>query len=117
METINDINKALKIFEEASIIQVESSENGDYKTGNKNYNKIVKAVSFLKNLNSINSLFQFLDHKHPGPRIWSAYYTLPIDEKNAVKVLKELSNQPGIISLIAKTTLDEWKKGNLKFDS
>lgn len=115
METINDISVALKIFEEASIIQVEATENGNYRTGNKNYDKIVTAFSFLKSQNSIDRLSQYLNHQHIGPRLWSAYYTLPIDEKKAINVLKELTKHPGIIALTAETTVEEWKKGKLKF--
>lgn len=115
MKKIVDIETALKMFEEASIIQVESTENGNFKVGNKNYEKVMNAASFLKNQNSIESLFQFLNHQHKGPRLWSACYILHLYEKKAVKVLKEIIKQSGIIGSTAEITLDEWKKGNLTF--
>ena len=40
---INNIKKALEIFEEASVKQAEATEQGDYKTGNKCYDRITKA--------------------------------------------------------------------------
>lgn len=115
MKKIIDIETALQMFEEASIIQVQSSENGDYKTGNKNYDKIVNAVSFLKKNNSIDSISYYLDHKSIEVRLWAACYFLPIDEKKAINVLKEITKQQGIIATTAEITLTEWKKGNLKY--
>lgn len=44
MKKIVDIETALKMFEEASIIQVESTENGNFKVGNKNYEKVMNAA-------------------------------------------------------------------------
>ncbi len=115
METISSIETALKIFEEASTKQVEATEIGDYKNGNKNYDKIIKVISFLKTENSIESLLQYLSHSSIGVRLWSACYILPINEKMAIKVLENITKEEGIISLTAETTLNEWKKGNLKF--
>lgn len=115
METINNIQSALELFERSSILQVEATERGDYKTGNKNYDKIIKAANFLKAENSINSLFPYLCHPSIGVRLWAAFYTLTFNEKEAVKTLEEIIKSDGMVSLTAETTLNEWKKGNLKF--
>lgn len=111
----NDIETALKIFEEAATKQAEATEKGDYKAGNKYYNKLIEAASFLKNKNAIGTLQSYLDSSFIGVRLWSAYYLLSICEKKAAGVLEEISIAPGIHSLTAKTTLNEWKKGSLKF--
>ena len=110
----NDIETALKIFEEAAIKQAEATEKGDYKVGNKYYNKLTEAALFLKNKNAVGALQSYLDSSFIGVRLWSAYYLLPLCEKEAARILEEISIVPGIHSLTAKTTLSEWKKGNLK---
>jgi hypothetical protein len=110
---IKNIETALSIFEEASIKQSEATEIGDYKTGNKFYAKIILAGNFLKNENEINQLKKFLSHKSVGVRLWSAFYMLIFDEKEGVKILEDIAIMPGIHSLTAQTTLDEWRKGNL----
>ncbi|MEM0942125.1 MAG: DUF2019 domain-containing protein [Bacteroidota bacterium] len=115
MKKIKDIDTALAIFEEAAIKQAEATETGDYKTGNKHYDEITKAVAFIKNENAVESLKPFLSHSSIGVRLWAACYLLPVDEKQGVKTLEEIAKSSGIHSLTADTTLSEWKKGNLKF--
>ncbi|MFH6968371.1 MULTISPECIES: DUF2019 domain-containing protein [Flavobacterium] len=110
---IENVEKALSIFEEVSIKQSEAIETGDYKTGNKFYAKIVLAANFLKDENAINKLENFLLHESIGVRLWSASYLLSYNEKDAIKVLESIEKTSGIHSLTAETTLSEWRKGNL----
>lgn len=111
---IKDIKTALDTFEEACSIHAEATENGDYKTGNKAYKNIIKAVNYLKNEDELTSLKNYMTNPNIGVRLWSASYLLTFDEPAATKVLEDIANGPGIHSLTAKTTLSEWKKGNLK---
>ncbi len=115
MKKIKDIETALVIFEEAAIKQAEATESGDYKTGNKYYNEIRKAVDFIKSINAINELEPFLSHGSVGVRMWSACYYLPVDESIGLKVLEDIVKDSSIHSLTAETTISEWKKGNLSF--
>ncbi|WP_353101335.1 DUF2019 domain-containing protein [Myroides odoratus] len=112
--TIKDIKIALEIFEEACVKHAEATENGDYKTANKYYTKIVKVAKFLKEENAITDLKNYLSSPFVGVRLWAGYYWLTINEQEGIKVLKEIVNSPTIHSLTAETTLSEWKKGNLK---
>lgn len=111
---LNDTKSALALFKEAAIKHSEATENGDSKLANKNYSAIINAVSFLKEHNKLQNLNEFLNYPLIGVRIWAATYLLPINEKEAVAVLEELSRRTDIFSLDAKTTLNEWRKGNLK---
>lgn len=111
---MKDIKTVLGIFEEACINHAEATEQGDYKNGNKYYNKIVKAVTFLKKENAINSLKDYLSSSLVGVRLWAAYYWLGVNEKEGIKVLEEIVKRKDIHSLTAETTISEWKKGNLK---
>lgn len=115
MMKIKDIRTALEIFEEASMKQAEATERGDYKTGNKCYDRINKAANFLKNENAICSIKEFLSSPFVGVRLWAACYWLSVNENEGTLVLEEIVKSSGIHSLTAETTLSEWKKGNLKF--
>ena len=114
METINKrIENALKTFEEEAKKHAEYTEIGDYKSGNKCFNKIVKSVSVLKNENLVSMLSIFLNSSSIGVRLWSATYLLPIYEKDSLKVLEEITKNSDIHSTTAQYTLSEWRQGNL----
>jgi hypothetical protein len=112
---IKDTDDALKFFKEASMTHAEATENGDYKTANKSYDRIEKAVTFLKSKNETHRLIEYFFDPSVGVRLWSAYYLLPTNTKKACDVLEEIAKGTDIHSLTAKTTVSEWKKGNLKF--
>ncbi|MBD1432699.1 DUF2019 domain-containing protein [Sphingobacterium sp. DN00404] len=112
---IKDIETALEIFEEACIKHSEATEQGDYKTANKYYAKIIKAATFLKSENAISNLKDYLSSSFVGIRLWAACYWLAVNEQEGIEVLEEIVKSTGIHSLTAETTLSEWKKGNLKF--
>jgi hypothetical protein len=112
---IKDIQTALEVFETASKKQAEATDQGDYKTGNKCYDRIIKSTDFLKKENALNRLEKYFTNSSIGVRLWSACYLLPINEQGGIKVLEEIAKSSGIHSLTAKTAIDEWRKGNLKF--
>ena len=74
-------------------------------------------ISFVSKIvvSSIDSISDYLEHKSLEVRLWAAYYLLPINEEKAINVLKAITKQQGIIATTAEITLNEWRKGNLKF--
>lgn len=114
MTKIKDIPTALSLFEEAAIKHAEATKKSDYKTGNKNYNKEIKALSFLKEHEGIDELLKYLDHDNIGVRTAAATYLLPKHEKEGIRVLEDIAKGSGILSFNAEMTLKEWRKGNLK---
>jgi len=114
MTKIKDIISALNVFEEAANLHGLATEQGDYKTANRNYGKILKAITYLKEQNKIDELLRFSNHSSIGVRIWAGTYLLPKHEGDGLKILEEILNIKGIHALTAKTTIDEWGKGNLK---
>jgi hypothetical protein len=114
MTELRSIEMALIKFEEAAIKHSEATEQGDYKTGNKNYTLLTKATNILKKDNELEKLSRFLNHKSVGVRLWAAAYLLAISDKEGLRVLKQIASETGIHSLTAKTTISEWEKGTLK---
>lgn len=115
MTKIKDTAAAILKFEEAATKHAEATEQGDYKTANKSYAVIVKAITFLKEQNEIQRLHEFLNYSSVGVRMWAATYLLPVLESEGLRVLKQIAGKTGIHSFTAKTTISEWEKGNLKF--
>ena len=114
MKKITDLKTALAIFEDASNKHAEATEKGDYKTINKNYKIVINAVKFIKSQNAIDALLDFLTYPSVGARLSAGIFLLPQHEGKALKVLAEIAGKTGILSLTAKMTISEWKKGNLK---
>jgi len=115
MKKITDIKSALTLFQEAAINHEKATEEGDFKTGNKSYDLITKAVAYLKDKDSIAELKPLLSNSSVGARLWAACFLLPVVEKQSITVLDEISKSTSILALDAETTICEWKKGNLKF--
>lgn len=115
METISENKeKLLKSFEEFCIKQTEYSWNGKSKKANYYYDQIFKVVNLLKEMNSLSSLSVFYSHPNIGVRTWAACFLLPVNEKQSLKVLKEISKMDVRGSYTAELVIKEWKKGDLK---
>ena len=115
MKKIIDIQTALEFFQKAATNHAEATEQGDYKTANKNYHEILKAIGFLKNKGAINILSNLLSSPSIGVRLWAARFLLPIYGTESVEILTEIANTESIHSLSAETTIKEWLNGTLEF--
>lgn len=91
MTEIQNIETALSIFEEAATKHAETTEKGDYKGANKKYDIVVEAAAFLKERNEVDKLLDFLTHASVGVRMAAATYLLATHEKEAIKVLLQVS--------------------------
>lgn len=114
MKETNEIEKIIKQFESAALKHEIASEEGDYKTANKSYKDLQRSTILLKERGMLSSLADLLNHSSVGVRMWAAVYLLNERENDSVMVLQKIADGSGINSLTAKTTLSEWRKGNLK---
>ena len=111
------MTEVIETFINSAIAHSEATEQGDYKTANKNYDKIVDSVKFLKQNGMIKELSKLFTHSNPGVRIWACTYSLEENEKKAKKALGAIAKENILHhSFTAKMTLDEWNSGNLKLD-
>lgn len=113
MKQFDNISNALTAFRLAAAVQVAATESGDYKKGNKAFDRIIQILKYLKRLGKINELEALLSDSNVGVRMFAAYGLLPKSPKIAVPVLKEISQREDIHSLTAKTTLEQWEQGTL----
>ena len=107
----NFVNACLKEYEYQSL--------GDSKNANKQGRVILSLSIKLNQENRLHELLSLLDHEHPQVRFRAAERTLLSFPNIAEKVLVELSKLRGIqfgqIGFVSQITIQEWKKGNLKF--
>ena len=112
---ITDAKTAIEIFIDSSIVHGKASEEGNYKLGNKNYDKIVDAVKYLKENNLECELTALLNNENVSVQLWAATCLLEKNEDKAKEVLSTITkkNIPHY-SFTAQLTLEEWNSGNLK---
>ena len=110
MTKIKSLEEALKIFEEATIVHGDCTDNSDYKTGNKANSRAVKALDYLRDNKQLLELKRFFTHTAIGPRKWAAAELLPLTEEDSVKVLTEISKGKGYNAFGAEYILKEWAK-------
>jgi hypothetical protein len=115
MKKINNIDSAIDIIIDSANKHAIASEMGDYKTANKNFDLIQKAVIYLRNNNGINKLEELLYHENVSVQLAAASYLLIHDEKKAIAVLENIVKQNiPHKSFDAEMVLSEWRKGNLR---
>ena len=100
----------------ACIEKGKYEELGNSKMGNKQYTIIKSAYLSLKKAGRLDDMTGLLEHENPYVRLWAASYMLPILPTKSENTLKELSTLKGKpVAFSAQMTLQEWRKGNLKF--
>ncbi len=110
----NDIKSAINTIITSSQRHALASQEGDYKTANKNYDLMQKAVNFLRTNNGNDKLMELLKHEDVNVRVAAASFLLKHSEKQAIDVL-EATTAMSIpnTSFNAKMVLQEWRNGNL----
>ena len=111
---IKSIEEAISIIEESAAVQAKATETGDYKVGNKHFDREMKALVYLYQQRHLSDLKPFLKHQDVGVRSFAAYALLPISEDLCRNVLLTISNEyHNIHGFEAERVLEEWDKGNL----
>lgn len=113
MKQLDDL---ISKFEKLVIDCNEAYQIGDYRTANKKFKHADRCICEIQQFtNWVEALSKFMSHEVVYVRVKTASILLPYDTKNAEKTLKKCSHFSGIDGLNAKTTLQEWQSGQLKF--
>lgn len=113
------MNREMDTFVNACLEEFKYHQLGDSKNGNRQGKIIISISILLKKENRLHELLDLLDHEHPQVRFRAAEKLLYIAPSRAEKTLEELSRlkrgQLGAVAFVSQITLQEWRKGNLKF--
>lgn len=114
-KTFENNNSAIETLIDSANKHSNASEMGDYKSANKNFTLIQKAVYYLRENDGINKLEELLNHKDISVRLAAASYFLAHNADKAILILENIVRQKiPHKSFEAKMVLDEYRKGNLK---
>lgn len=113
MEKLTDIKSAIVLFKEASVNHAKSIEEGNYKNANRNYDNVIKSVSYLKKEDAVYELLILLTSNDIAIRLSAATFLLPTHEQESKKTLIDIMKNQDIHSFRAEMILKEWQKGNL----
>lgn len=118
MKKIKNTKEAIDVFIDAATKHTTATLGGDYKTCNKNYDKMANVVDYLKKENALYELEDLLNSKNVGVRTCAAAYLISVDSvsKKCQSVLSEISHTEGIgiLQFNAEMVLKEWECGRLK---
>ncbi len=94
----------------------KATVEGDSVQANINHDKLVKLLHQIRQFGNEGdiALLSLTEDKNQSVRCWAATDSLRFDRGKAIKVLKYLAKEDGIIAFDAKMVLKEWKKGALK---
>lgn len=112
IKKIQTVEDALSVFEHSTVVHGEATKQGNYKVGNKAYDRIIKAVSFLRQGGNEALLYRYLQHEKPVVRITAAF-TLRSNEENLIKVLGQAGSCDDILAHGARHILSQWRAGKL----
>ncbi|MHB1153355.1 MAG: hypothetical protein ACYCWE_06100 [Eubacteriales bacterium] len=113
---MEDLNTFIIKFIDATVIHRTESEGGDYKLANKNFDIAVNCICKIKEFDGWVDVFEsLLDHENASIRVSAAYNLLPFKPELAVNTLKKCTSAPRGEGFNAKTILQEWRSGDLKF--
>lgn len=112
-----EIKELIQAYSEAASIQGMATESGDYKTGNKASDLLSAIYSELRRRGNgaQSAILSLLTNDDSGIRLWAASHAMDFSPNDGEPVLKALIPVGKFIGLCAKTTLNEWKNGKLRF--
>jgi len=115
MKQFTNITEALAVFESNAKVHTYATENGNYKEANRAYDRIKEAVAFLDEQGGRTELLSLIDSDDVGTRMWAAAHLLPTKfQDEGLRILDIIGMGSGITSSDARTTLQEWRRGNLR---
>ena len=108
--------KIIQEYARLSDLYGDAIETGNHKKANKAYDELMAVYQQIKAQGALisDAFHELLSAPSMGTRLWAATHYLAISYEESEKVLTalgEVSNS--LLAVSAKTTLDEWKKGNL----
>lgn len=114
---MDKIDRLVQKYVESVIVHGQESWGGNHVKANKHYRVYTKCfIEICKHgEEGKNVLKKLLEHSSHFVKCSAAYHILPFETATAIRILNKCKSAPDGVGLSAKTTLDEWNSGNLKF--
>ena len=107
----------LRMYSAAAVAHNEATVQGDHRTANKQHDIVATVYRELRarGPEAQRSLLGLLDHPSEAVRGWAAAHALEFAPEDGKPVLEAIAAGAGIWAFTAGVTLEEWKKGVLRF--
>lgn len=112
------VDELVDAYEQAAVKYGRATEEGDYKTVNKNADIIIKIYAELRSRGreAQMALLPLLAHEEPGVRCSVGSHSLEFAPEQGEPVLSELALiQKSFVGMSAGMALEQWRKGALRF--
>jgi hypothetical protein len=112
------IGDLVQRYESAAIQYGAASANSDLKATNRQHSIISDIYRELRQrgVEAQSSLLPLLEHNDVAVRQWAAAHTLEFAPAKGEPILESIaSGPPGMDRFSAEMTLEQWRKGALKF--
>lgn len=112
----DELKRLVTEYALAAAAHGEATRAGDSARSNRSYNELAAIYRSLRERGEREQLLPLLESDDPAVRSWAAAHALEFSPERAVSVLNALAlNPPSPESLNAQMTLQEWKRGRLRF--
>jgi len=112
----SDAESIVREYIEAADRHGSATDNGDFRSANKAYKAIIRALHDLDDVDQVgrHRLVQAFDHPNLHVRVWAATHLLRIRPERAIAALTQIAAGRGLAALDAEIVLSEWHKGTLQ---
>ena len=106
------------MFTEAALAHGRATEAGDSRLANKQSDALeaLRKEFERRGAEGQEALLTLMRHNEAWVQLWASAYGLLCVPQHAEPVLVKLSLAPGLCGFTAETTLEEWRKGSLRFE-
>jgi hypothetical protein len=112
-----NVSDLVQIYAEAAAEHRLASQEGDYKTANRQHDIVAGVYRELRRrgTDAQRAILKLLDHPNLGVRGWAAAHALEFEPDRGIEVLEELKADNSLVGLSAKYALLEFESGKLRF--
>jgi len=109
------IEQLIAGYMESAVAHGGATLNGDHKTANKSYDKLVKLVAQIRAFGNEGSsaILALSRDRNESVACWAATHSLKYNEEAALGALSLLAEKSGPIGFGAKMVIQQWHKGQL----
>lgn len=111
------VDELLVMYANAAVAHGQATIKGDFRNGNPQADIIFAIYRELRarGESAQHSLLSLIGHSDSSVRCWVAAHAMEFAPDRGQPVLEALSQEQGLIAFTAEMTLEQWKKGKLKF--
>jgi hypothetical protein len=114
-QNFNNSKEAINTIITSAQKHTYATDNGDYKTANKNYDLVVEAVDYLKKNNELDKLKDLITHNEISVKVAVASFLIKYSDPQAIAILEEIASKAiPHHSFTAQILLKQWNGKKIK---